>query len=673
MSVLASPSTVVHPARRPAGRVFTVQDLWAIPRVGAPAVSPDGRLLVVPVTTYDLELNEGRTRLWLVPQPGGEPRALTAAEFSSSEPAFSPDGGRLAFVRKRDKEKAQLYVMRLDGGEPEKLTDLPLGVFDPRWLPDGKRIVFAAHLLRGALTPEATRARLEEREKDKVKAHATEDRVYRYWDTWLTTGEVPHLFVYDLERRTLTDLVPDSERWFDFMEPSGQYDVSPDGEEVAFAANSSEPPHQQVRWAIFTAPVRGGATRCLTPDHPADDLRPRYSPDGRFIVYGMQKDPFFYADRVRLMRYDRASGAHQGLTEDWDRSPLGWEVGRDGAVYFFAEDAARTRLFALAPAGGTPRCLVETGTLSGLCVGGDGRLYFKRETLSEPPEVASCAADGSDLRALTRFTAAVMGECSLGEVREMEFEGAGGDRVQMFLVMPPGFDERRRWPLVQLIHGGPHGIFGDQFHFRWNAHLFAAPGYVVALVNFHGSTSWGQEFAQCIQGRWGDQPLEDVLKATDALEATGWVDPARMAAAGGSYGGYMASWVGAHTDRFRCIINHAGVYNTLAQYASDVTQGRHQAFGGEPWKGLENIERWNPACFAAGQSTPTLVIHGERDYRVPVGQGLEAYGVLKAKGVPARLLYFPDENHWILKPQNSVVWYREVMGWLERYLGPEPA
>jgi dipeptidyl aminopeptidase/acylaminoacyl peptidase len=660
---------VVHSARNPGGRPFTVQDLWAIPRVGAPAVSPDGTWLVVPVTGYDVEQNEGRTRLWRLPVGGGEPQPLTASDASSTEPALSPDGRRLAFARKHEQEKAQLYVMPLDGGEPERLTDLPLGVFDPKWLPDGRHLVFAAMLVQGALTPEATRAKLEERERSKVKAHVTEDRVYRYWDTWLTTGEVPHLFMLDLESRQLTDLTPDSTRWFDFMEPSGQYDVSPDGEEVAFAANSSAPPHPQTRWAVFVASTRGGPVLCLTAGHPADDLRPRYSPDGRFLVYGMQRDPLFYADRVRLVRYDRRAGTHAVLTEDWDRSAAEWGVGPDGDIYCAAEDEGRTRLFVLPAAGGPPQALASSGTISGLRVARDGRLFFLHETLSAPPEVATCAPDGSGFRRLTGFTEGALTACALGEVREAEFEGAGGRRVQMFVALPPGFDEGRRWPLVHLIHGGPHGLFGDQFHFRWNAHLFAAPGYVVALVNFHGSTSWGQQYAECIQGRWGEEPLDDVLRATDALVGAGWVDESRMAAAGGSYGGYLAAWLGAHTTRFRCIVNHAGVYDTLALYATDVTQGQDRALGGTPWEGLEALDRHNPARFAATQATPMLILHGERDFRVPAAQALEAYGVLRAKGVPARLVYFPDEHHWIVKPQNSILWYAEVHAWLARHLG----
>jgi dipeptidyl aminopeptidase/acylaminoacyl peptidase len=238
----------------------------------------------------------------------------------------------------------------------------------------------------------------------------------------------------------------------------------------------------------------------------------------------------------------------------------------------------------------------------------------------------------------------------------------------MFVVLPSGYQQGKKYPLVQVVHGGPHGITPDAFHPRWNAHLFGSPGYVVGLVNFQGSTSWGQDFAQRIQGAWAERPFEDVMKSTDALIATGMVDETRMAAAGGSYGGYMASWIEGHTDRFSCIVNHAGVYNTLSQYASDMTQGRNKSFGGEPWAGMENITAVNPAHAASGFQTPMLVLHGERDYRVPVTQGLECYGVLKAKGVTARLVYFPDENHWILKPRNSVFWYGEVHGWLKRFL-----
>jgi dipeptidyl aminopeptidase/acylaminoacyl peptidase len=668
MSVMTFPSTTLYPARK-GERPLTAQDLWAVPRVGSPVPSPDGTLLAVTVTTYDLEKNQGRARIWLVPARGGEPRPLTAPDVSSSEPAFSPDGRRLAFTRKVDGGKAQLHVMPLDGGEAQKLTDLPLGAFDPMWLPDGSGIVFGTMLVKGHLTPEATKAEIERRDKDPVKAHVTEDRVYRYWDTWLTTGEVPHLFLLDVASGALRDLTPESIAWFDWMDPSGQYDLSPDGKELAYGGIIVDEARSLVRTVIFTVPVAGGTPTALTLDHPADDMRPRYTPDGKGIVYGMQHDPSFYADRVRLMRYDRAGRTHAPLLDAWDLTPMHWEFAADGTLCFEAEENGRVSGFAFGKGDAAPRRLVQGGSIAGLTPATGGRLYFTLQTISEPPEVHSAPAAGGAAERLTRFTDAALAKVALGEVREMQLEGAYGESVQMFVVLPPGYQAGKKYPLVQVVHGGPHGISADSFHFRWNAQAFAAPGYVAALVNFQGSTSWGQDFAKRIQGAWGDRPFGDVMKATEVLLATGMVDETKMAAVGGSYGGYMMSWIEGHTDRFRCIVNHAGVYDLMSQYASDVTQGRAQSMGGEPWEGIEVIDRWNPARFASGFKTPMLVIHGEKDYRVPVSQGLECYGVLKAKGVPARLVYFPDENHWVLKPANSILWYREVHGWLKRWLG----
>jgi dipeptidyl aminopeptidase/acylaminoacyl peptidase len=667
MTVTASNVASLYPERS-APRPMTAHDLWAIPRVGAPRVTPDATSLIVAVTTYDMETNEGRSRLWRIDAASGAASALTSADMSSGEPAISPDGTRLAFTRKNAKGKPQLHLMPLDGGEPERVTELPLGVFDPKWLPDGSGLVFGAKLIRDHLTAEATAAEIERRDKDPVKAHVTEERVYRYWDTWLTTGEVPHLFTIDLATRAVRDLTPESTVWFDWNDPSGHYDISPDGREVVYSGIFIDRAKKDLlRSALFAVPHSGGAPVCLTADHPSDDLKPRYTPDGKAIVYGMQHDPFFYADRVRVMAYDRGAKTHRELITDWDYSPSHWTFAPDGTMYLEAEEHARTALFRWSGSG-APERIARGGTISGTSAAKAGRLFFQHQHLSGAPEVFHCGADGSKLTRLTRFTEPAMESFSTGEVREMYFEGAGGEKVQMFVILPPGFKEGTRYPLVMVIHGGPHGAVADAFSFRWNGHGFGAPGYVIAMPNFQGSTGWGQDFAKRIQGGWGDLPYGDVMKATDAMVATGWVDEKKMAAAGGSYGGYMASWIEAQTDRFACIVNHAGVYNLLSQYASDVTQGRAQSMGGEPWDRIEGIDLYNPARAAKGFKTPMLVLHGEKDYRVPVTQGLECYGVLKAKGVPARLVYFPDENHWILKPRNSAFWYDEVLGWLKRFL-----
>ena len=661
---MSQESEPVHPAREGV-RNLSAEDLWKIPRVGAPVPSPDGKRIAVVVTSFDLSENKGRGRIWLVPSAGGDAVPLTAAAHDSGEPAFASDGTRLAFTRK-DGEKRQLYVMPLAGGEPERVTELPLGVFDPTWLPDGSGIVFGAKLLKGHLTPEATKTELERREKDPVKAHVTEDRVFRYWDAWLTTGEVPHFFHLDLATKSLRDLTPDSTLFIDFMEPAGQYDLSPDGREIAFAGAFEDQAANRLRDGLFLVPVAGGPIVSLLPDAQAGIRPPRYTADAASIVYGATVEPFFYADRVRLHRYDRATKTHSPLLADWILSPANYECAADGALVIDAERDARHGVFAF-DGKHAPREIVRGGTCSGAKPCGAG-VVFTMNTMSAPSELYRCNADGSSLTRLTHFTDAAMAGVRLGETREMYFEGAQGARVQMYVTLPPGFDASKKWPLVHVIHGGPHGISGDNFHPRWNAHLFAAPGYVVAMVNFQGSTSWGNDFAKRIQGEWGDRPFVDVMRATDAMIATGYIDENRMAATGASYGGYMIAWIAGHTSRFKCLVNHAGVFDSWSQYASDVTQGRHQSFGGEPWDRQDTLDRWNPVRAAGEFKTPMLVVHGDKDYRVPAAQGLFCYAILKARGVPARLVYFPDENHWVLKPRNSVFWYGEVMGWIARWL-----
>ena len=427
----------------------------------------------------------------------------------------------------------------------------------------------------------------------------------------------------------------------------------------------TEPPHDRPRTAVFTAPVDGGHIRCLTPDGSGHERRPRYSPDGSSIIYGMQREIDFYADRVRLVRYDRRTDDHHVLTEDWDRSAAAWEFTANGDIVFTAEDNARVNLYRMTTEQRQPLQIAQGGTFGRPAPTGDS-LYATLHDLSHPPEVVE-VTDAEPLR-LTHFTDDVMTGVQLGTVEEIGFAGGNGDPIQAFVVYPPAFDASQRWPLVHMIHGGPHGVFGDGFHFRWNAQAFASPGYVVALVNFHGSTSWGQDFATSIQGAWGDLPTQDILLATEHLLDRGFLDESHMAITGGSYGGYLTTWLTTQTDRFACAIAHAAVTDLPGMYASDATMGRARAYGAEYWQDPDTVDRWSPSHHADGYGTPTLVITGERDFRVPLTQGLELYGVLKAKGVPARLVYYPDENHWILKPQNSLHWYSEVHAWLERHL-----
>jgi len=660
----------------PSVRPISPEDLWKLRRVGTPTIARSGAFAVVPVASYDVEANEGRTVLFRV-RPGEQPLPLTDAEVSSTAPAISPDGRRLAFVRKPRRgeapavERAQLHVMSLDGGEAKKVTDFPLGCDDPRWLPDGKRVVVVAQVHREEMSLEGTRAKVLANKKKKVSAHVTEDRVYRFWDRWLTDGLVPHLFVVDVESGAVRDLTPDSERWFDLMDDPGQYDLSPDGTEIVFSANSSKPPHDRLRWALYVVPVEGGDVRCVTPEQPADDIRPRFSPDGRFIAFGMRRDDY-YGDRVRLALLDRQSGAIRVLTESWDHSPGEWLWKDERTLLGLVDVRARTAMFELA-LDGTPQILLSDGTMHGLERGADGVCWVQHQTLARPPELAH-VRDGRVER-VTGFNDAPLSELAIAQPDELTIDGADGEPVQVLVLRPPGSDPAKRHPLVHLIHGGPYGAFADTWHFRWNAQVMAGAGYVVAMVNFHGSSSFGEKYARSILGDWGGKPAEDVLRATDVLIAKGLVDPSRMAITGGSYGGYLTCWLATQTDRFKCAIAHAAVFNLSTLYGSDVTQGNDLEMGSVPW-GDESARalfaRWDPARATHGYKTPMLVIHGELDYRVPVTHGLELYGILKAKGVESRLVYYPDENHWILKPQNSLHWYGEFLGWLKRHLDAPP-
>lgn len=653
-------------------RPITPEDLWAMKRVGSVAPSPKGDLVAITVTEYDIEKNKGNSDIWLISIDGTYRQRFTTGESSESSPQWSPDGSRIAFLAKRnDDEYSQLYVIPADGGEARPVADMPLGVSHPHWLPDGSGIVFASRVIPEFESDlDSLRAEVERRKKSKVTAKVTENRFYRHWDTWLTDGYYPHLYVVDIESGVVTDLTPGNNLYF-VAGYNAEYDVSPDGSEIAFSAVRQPAPFDSLLWDVYVLAIDSpGQVTNITLDNPSNDRNPQYSPDGKYILYGRQKIIGFYADKWRLTLYDRENGTKKEIAQDFDRSPGGWRFSDLGStVYFLARDRGRRSVFSIPVEGGTVTEVFAEGTNSNLEFAGHKRLVFLHQDLSHPAELYTVRTDGNRLEKLTSFNDEISDTIEMGAVDEHFFEGAGGDEVQMFVVYPPGFDHSRKWPLLQLVHGGPHGIFGDLFHYRWNAQLFAAPGYVVAMVNFHGSSSFGQDFKDVISGAWGDKPFTDVMSATDYMVETGVIDENRMAVAGGSYGGYLVSWIGCRTDRFKCIINHAGVFDLVNQFASDYTMGRDRSFGGSPWANLEGLTRYSPAHNVENYVTPTLVIHGERDYRVPVGQGLEAYGILKGKGVDAKLIYFPDETHWVTSPQNSIFWYNEFHDWLDRYIG----
>ena len=550
-------------------RAITAEDLSDLARVGQPEPGPDGTFAVVAVTTYDAA-GEAEPRLYRVGLDATT-TPLTARGVSATEPAVAHDAPMVAFLRKAAAgDKPQVHTMRLDGGEATCLTDLPLGAIGMRWLPDDRGLIVLAPLFRGFGSLEATATEVDRRSLHDHHPVVTEDRIYRYWKKWIAGGEIHHLFHLDLDG-TITDLTPEFESVIGFDPAIGDVAVAPDGTEVAFSAvvDLAADRHQT---AVFTVPVGGGTVSRLTSEAVAHERRPRYSPDGSVILYGVQPEWDFYADRTHLTAITRATGEVREIAADWDRSATGWEFVDDATIVLGAEDRGRTRLFRLSIDEPRPVPIDLPHSVHGARPMA-GRIWARTESLLRPAEVIEISSGVT-----TGFNDQHLSELTLGAVEEIEFIGAGGAPVQAYVVYPPDFDPARRWPLVHNIHGGPHGVTGDSWHWRWNSQVFAAGGYVVAAVNFHGSFGWGDTFTRSIRGAWGDKPGADVMAATDHLLERGFIDESKMAVAGGSYGGYLVAWLTAVTDRFAAAICHAGVTDLVGQWASDITAGQREGY-----------------------------------------------------------------------------------------------
>lgn len=637
--------------------LLTPEKLWDIPRVGPPTALPDNRLLV-PVTEHRAE--HGDTTIWRVSPDSGERHPFVSGKISGI--AVHPN--TVAYLKEEGDHK-QVFTQDLDGGEGRRAAELPLGAVGVKWLPDG-RLVALATVHRDHPTLEATH---DHQPDPNLTARVTENAVYRFWDTWLEY--IYHPVLIDPATGQVDDLTPDGTRfweWPSMGDPISHLDVSPDGTHICFVADDSPPPHRQLSWSLFQLDLESRKLERLDSHLEGHARRPRFTPRG--IVYGYQPEPDFYASHVRLTRYDLSEGSHTPLTAEFDRSPDEWVFDSRSRLVFTAEDEGRSRLWRLDEIGGKPFPLTDDGWVTNPTIASDGTIYALGHDLSSPPEIYGLV-EGSGMERITDFTLPALADVELGAVREVTVEGGHDDPIQVWIVDPPGSDPDTRRPLVHMIHGGPHGAFGDAWHWRWCPQVVAAGGYRVALVNFHGSTGWGEEFTASIHGAWGDLPFRDVEAATDHLVGLGVADEERMAVTGGSYGGYLTAWITSQTNRYAAAIAHAAVTNLGGMYASDITFGRSRSYGAEIWESRETIERWSPSAHAAGYSTPTLVIHGESDARVPATQGLELYGVLVAKGVPARLISFPDENHWVLGRANSIYWYGEFLAWLDRWLGSE--
>ncbi|MBV8857284.1 MAG: S9 family peptidase [Acidobacteria bacterium] len=675
-AALALSAAAFAQAQSPAAR-FGVQELLKIQRVADPQLSPDGRWVAYQITVPDVAANRNRTQLFVVAAAGGEPRQLTTGAASSSSPRWSPDGRRLAYTSAN-----QVWTMSPDGSDPKQLTNISTGASDPVWSPDGKWIAFASDVYPDCADDACNQRRDEEAEKNPVKPHVTTRLFVRHWTDWKGAKRT-HVFVAPSEGGAARDLTPGD--WdappFSLGDPL-DYAFSPDSKELAYARNTERLEAASTNADIFVVAVAGGEPRRITADNRGADRTPRYSPDGRYIAYRSQSTPAFESDRWRLMLYDRQTGQTRELLPKYDAYVDDFTFAPDGkSVYFSSGERGEQPLFNASLAGGPARKLLG-GFNGDVQVSADSRfLVFTRSTANGPTEIYTARMDGvvplngsaNQAAPLTHHNDTFMKQFSLRPAEELTWAGAGGTKVSGWLVKPPDFDPNRKYPLVVLIHGGPQGAWNDSWGYRWNPQVYAADGYVVFLPNPRGSTGYGQQFTNEISGDWGGRAYEDIMNGVASVAAMPFVDKNNVAAAGASYGGYMVEWILGHNDdprvKFKTLVAHAGTFNLESMYgATEELWFPEWEFKGTPWDAPELYAKWSPHRFAKNFKTPTLVTHGELDFRVPVDQGLQLFTYLQRQGVESKLVIFPDEGHWILKPGNSLFWHTTVLEWLDSHL-----
>jgi dipeptidyl aminopeptidase/acylaminoacyl peptidase len=669
------------PAPSPAGRAITFEDFATIPLVSDPQLSPDGSRVLYAVRTTEIEANRRTTRTLVRALNASTSVQFPDAQTSATEARWSPDGARVAYI-----SGGQLWVADANGANKRQLTTLNGGATGPVWAPTSDRIAFTSGVYPDCKDDACNVGQDSVRNASKVKAIIADNLLYRHW-TQYDAGTRSHLYVVSVSGGPARDLMPGTS----YQTPvppfggSEQYAWSPDGRELAFSAKDQARANAWVTDVnLYTVPADASAPpTVITQANVGADQNPVYTPDGRYLAYQSQQRGGFESDRWRLMLLDRSSRASRELLPNFDRNPDAYFFAPDmRTVYVAVQDRGRDKLYRFTLGSGLvagpAQSVIGDWNNVAFSFSRDRRtLAWSRDAAHRPPEVYVSRLAGASWSApqqLTHETDKSVIALSLPPLEEFWYRGAGGDSVQGFVLRPPGFRAGQRYPTVVLIHGGPQGAFIDNWHGRWNYQMFAAPGNVVMFVNPRGSTGYGQRFVDEVSRDWGGKAYEDIMMGVDAAIARyPFIDSTRLAAAGGSYGGYMANWINGHTNRFKALVSHAGVFNLEAMYGStEELWFTEWEFGGAYWDSTamrEQYRRWSPHLAAGSMRTPTLVIHGELDYRVPYTEGLSLFTALQRQNVPSRLIVFPDEGHWIARPQNQRLWWSEVQGWIGRYTG----
>jgi dipeptidyl aminopeptidase/acylaminoacyl peptidase len=713
------------PAFSQAKHPFTFEDMIKLKRVGEPVPSPDGKWVLFSAVDVDLAANKKTPHIWIVPLAGGPERVLIGDQ-DGDRPRWAPDGKRFAFISNKE-GGSQIWVAGFDGATGTvrgiaQLSSIPTEAGGEIFSPDGKNILFTSDVYpecdgEPAAEAKCNAEKVRDVEQSKVKAQIFTHLLYRHWNAY-KEGRRTHLFVIPsaievrsekprppaggdmliLDTRAPLDLTPG-----DYDAPpfslGGQdnYAFSPDGQEICYTSNHDKVEATSTNNDLWIVSVNGGAAKNITADNPASDSTPLYSPDGKYIAYRAQQRPGYESDRFRLMLYDRKTGEKADVLKDQhsrvfrtdsktgerrERTGLDGWVGTiawapdSRKIYFSAEFLGASMIHSV-EIGNVDHLARETNNYDDdQVISPDGKhLLFSRMSLRAPNEIYRATMGERDQNGflqstqLTHLNDAVLAQVAMSPLESFWFEGAKGEKVEGFLVKPPNFDASKKYPVKFLIHGGPQGAWGDDWSYRWNPELFAANGYVVIMINFHGSTGYGQKFIDAINGDWGGAPFEDLMKGLDYAEKTyPFIDKDRECALGASFGGYMANWVLGHTDRFKCIVSHDGTFNNESDYGTTEELWFNEwEFKGTPWTNREMYRKWSPHLFATNFKTPTLVIHGQLDYRLDVSEGFQLFTTLQRLGVPSKMLYFPDEGHWVLKPQNAQLWYKTVNDWVDQW------
>ncbi len=664
-----------------ASHPFNVQDLVTLERVSSPALSPDGSKALYQLRQTDYEANRGLNSLWSVDLAGGEPLKLIEPGLGGGDGSWSPDGRFVYFLAPVDKVN-QLWRVTAKAGEARAASKLPLDVGSYKLAPDGRHVAFSLEVFP-ACTEEAdpiacTKAKLDQRAADKTSGTVYDKLFIRHWDNW-ADGRRAHLFIAGFDDKGRLGTPKLLTRGIDGDVPSkpfgdsSEYGFSPDGKTIYFnarIAGDREP--WSTNFDIYRVPADGAkAPENLTPDNKAWDGYPLASRDGKTLYWLAMKRPGFEADRFGIMALDLASGARREVAPNWDRSASPLRESVDGkTLYTTSDDWGDHALFAIDAASGAATKLVAEGSVTGFDVGRDA-LLVARQNLRHPTDLYRAGLDGKNLTQITHANAERLRDIRFGEPEFFTFEGVGGDTVQGYVVKPVDYRKGRKYPVAFIVHGGPQGAMTNDFHYRWNPQTYAGQGFAVVTINFHGSTGYGQKFTDAISGDWGGAPLEDLkLGWAAAQQKYPFLDANRACALGASYGGYMMFWMaGVWNEPWKCIVAHDGVFDArmMAYSTEELWFDTWEHDGKEQWQAPGLYEKFNPVTHVKDWRTPILVVHGQQDFRIPVEQGIAAFTAAQSRGVPSKFLYFPDENHWVLKPHNSVLWHDTVNDWLKRW------